>query len=234
MIVKQYSTPQATAEGIITELLIPLLNQGIGSFAVSGGSTPKLLFELMGSPAYRDRIKWDNLRLYWVDERCVPPTDIESNYGMTVKALDIKALPLDIEHIYRIQGEQDPEREAERYTALVKEQLPLSPKGLPIFDLILLGIGDDGHTSSIFPHQMRLLEETIPYVVAQSPKGQNRICLTGQTILEARAVAFHAVGAGKQEILRQIVSLSPQSKAYPSSYFAEQRADILLYTDQAI
>ncbi len=234
MIIRSFSNPQATAIAVITELIAPKLSAGICSLAVSGGSTPRLLFELMASPEYRDTLHWENLRLYWVDERCVPPSDEQSNYGMTVQALGLDTLPLLPEHIYRIKGENDPQEEAQAYTSLVERNLSHNEAGLPVFDLILLGIGDDGHTSSIFPHQMHWLLERTPYVVAQHPNGQNRICLTGQTILAAREVAFHTVGAGKREILRQIAQHLPESKIYPSSYFNEMRSDILLYTDQTI
>lgn len=234
MIIRSYSNPEEVSRRIIEDLLIPQLSQGTLSLAVSGGSTPKLLFELMASDSYRPHINWANLRLYWVDERCVPPTDEQSNYGMTAKALSLDELPLVPEHVYRIQGENNPQEEAQRYTQLVLEQLAQNEEGLPVFDLILLGIGDDGHTSSIFPHQMHWLEERCPYVVAQHPGGQNRICLTGATILAAKQLAFHAVGAGKQAILQQIQHNSPEAEAYPSTYFARRREDTLLYTDQTI
>lgn len=234
MIIKTYIDAQATAKAIINEVLIPSLQQGLLSLAVSGGSTPKLLFELMASDEYRTQLKWDNLHLYWVDERCVPPTDEQSNYGMTAKALALDTLPLPSDQVYRIKGEDTPEIEAQRYTDLVTESLSSGKNGLPSFDLIILGIGDDGHTSSIFPHQMHWLESTTPYVVSQHPNGQNRICLTGQTILAAKQLIFHACGANKREILQEIQSLSPSAKAYPSTYFAEQRPDLVLYTDQTL
>lgn len=234
MIIKTYTDAQATAKAIINELLIPSLQQGQLSLAVSGGSTPKLLFELMASEKYREQIKWQNLHLYWVDERCVPPTDQQSNYGMTAQALALDSLPLPSNQVYRIKGESEPELEAQRYTELVNNNLSFGDNGLPSFGLIILGIGDDGHTSSIFPHQMHWLDVKTPYVVSQHPSGQNRICLTGQTILAAKRLIFHACGANKREILQQIQSLSPSAKAYPSTYFAEHRPDLILYTDQTL
>lgn len=234
MILKQYNDPKATALGVIDELLIPMLTEGVISLAVSGGSTPKQLFELMASDEYRDKIRWENLRLYWVDERCVPPSSEQSNYGMTAQALGLDTLPLSSEHIFRIKGENEPSEEAERYTQLVKTQLGQGGEDLPLFDLILLGIGDDGHTSSIFPHQMELLDSTSPYVVAHSPVGQARICLTGRTILAAKVLAFHAVGSNKRDILHQIYHAQPEAVAYPADYFAKHRKDILLFTDQEI
>lgn len=234
MIIRTYDNPTQTAIAIIEELIAPRLAQGTCTLAVSGGSTPRLLFELMASESYRNILRWENLRLYWVDERCVDPTDEQSNYGMTAKALMLDTLPLAQEHIYRIKGENDPQAEARAYTELVEQTLPCNEDGLPVFDLILLGIGDDGHTSSIFPHQMHWLMERTPYVVAQHPSGQNRICLTGQTILAAKELAFHAVGEGKREILRQIELHEPEARVYPSAYFNELRSDTLLYTDQKI
>lgn len=231
MDIRSFKDGQATAEGLINELIIPQTQAGPFTLAVSGGSTPKLLFELMANDVYRNQIKWANLFLYWVDERCVPPTDEQSNYGMTAKALDLVHLPLPAEQVFRIHGEEIPELEAKRYTALVEANLPKSADGLPQFDLVILGIGDDGHTSSIFPHQMHWLEERTPYVVAQHPGGQDRICLTGQTILAAKQLVFHAGGAAKAALLKQIIEQAPESKAYPSAYFVRHRADVVLYTD---
>ena len=162
MNIHSFKDAVATAEGIINELIIPQTKAGKFTLAVSGGSTPRQLFELMAGDTYRNQIEWSNLFLYWVDERCVPPTDEQSNYGMTAKALRLETLPLPKEQIFRIQGEDDPKEEDERYTALVEQNLPKAVSGLPQFDLIILGIGDDGHTSSIFPHQMYWIDERTP------------------------------------------------------------------------
>lgn len=232
MKIRHYDEAEATARAIIEEVFVQGTADGALSVAVSGGSTPRMLFELMASEEYRTRIAWENLHLYWVDERCVPPTDPQSNYGMTRAAL-LDHVPMPVDQIYRIEGERQPEKEAIRYTELVQTHLPHVGK-LPQLDVVILGIGDDGHTSSIFPHQMRLLEVQTPYVVAQSPAGQWRVCMTGPTILAARRVLFHAVGAGKRTILQQIHSGAPESLAYPSSYFVREREDIELFTDQRL
>lgn len=233
MILKHFDTPKLVAEAIIRELLVPGTKVDAFHLAVSGGSTPRLLFELMAQEPYIGEIEWSNLHLYWVDERCVLPTDADSNYGMTKQAM-LDRVPLREEQIYRIIGEEDPEQEASRYTDFVKQNLPRTTKGLPIFDLILLGMGDDGHTSSIFPHQMRLLETPTPYVVATHLSGQKRIALTGPTILAAKQIVFHAVGDVKGKILSEISSRAPHAQAYPSTYILEHREDIVFYTDQMI
>lgn len=226
---------QATAEAVAKTLAEDLFVQELGKaplhLAVSGGSTPRALFELLVSPEFIHRIRWEHLHLYWVDERCVPPTDEQSNYGMTEQAM-LRTAPIPAHQVHRIQGEAEPQGEAERYTQLVCSQLPTTAEGLPIFDAIILGIGDDGHTSSIFPHQMELLSEGQPYEVAEHPtSGQKRICLTGQTILQAKRLLFHAVGAGKATILGQIQQGAEGSEAYPSTYIAQHRPDTLLYTN---
>lgn len=234
MIIKQYDSPTAVAESIIEEFFVKDVLSSPIHIAISGGNTPKALFELMASPRYREGICWEYLHLYWVDERCVPPTDEQSNYGMTREAL-LRHVPIPPTQIHRIHGEAVPDIEAQRYTALVKECVPTSTaEALPQFDLILLGIGDDGHTSSIFPHQLDLLEEHTPYVTATSPNGQKRVCLTGPTILSGKRVVFHAVGASKSAVLQDIISQTPQARAYPSTYIAHKRSDIELFTDQQV
>ncbi len=232
MNIKSYTDAQQVARAVAEDFFVAGTSTGAYHLAVSGGSTPKALFELLATPEYVERVVWEHLHLYWVDERCVPPTDAQSNYGMTYEAL-LAHVPVPEHQIHRMRGEDDPEGEALRYTELVRSLLP-TRRGIPAFDAILLGIGDDGHTSSIFPHQMRLLEIPTPFVVATHPSGQRRICMTGPTILEARRVAFHAVGAGKRAILSQIHESTPESYAYPAAYFARSRADLELYTDQVL
>lgn len=232
MIVHHHADALATARAIAQEIFVRGTQSAPLHIAVSGGSTPRMLFELMASPEWRERICWANIHLYWVDERCVPPTDPQSNYGMTADSL-LRHVPLPQAQIHRIHGEVTPEGEALRYTQLVCSQLPPC-QGLPTFDVVILGIGDDGHTSSIFPHQMHLLQEATPYVVATHPSGQQRICLTGPTIAVARRVLYHAVGASKRPILQAIISQSPESQAYPAAYLARERTDIELFTDQAL
>ncbi len=236
MTLRTYSNPSEVAKALIQSVFIEDLARGQMNLAISGGSTPKLLFELMAQEPYRSAINWSNLHIYWVDERCVPPTDKESNYLMTAEAL-LKHVPIPNEQIHRIQGEaEDIQAEAKRYTSLVEAQLPLSEaEQLPCFDIILLGLGDDGHTSSIFPSEMHLLEEKTPYVVATNPySGQKRIALTGQTILQAKRLIVHSVGSGKQAVLQDVVAQNQRSMSYPSAYFFRHRADLELYTDQLL
>ena len=124
------------------------------NIAVSGGSTPALMFDLWANE-YADITPWGRMKLYWVDERCVPPEDSDSNYGM-MRSLLLGIVPIPYENVFRIRGEEKPVKEAARYSELVDRQVP-KKNGWPEFDIVLLGAGEDGHTSSIFPGQEALL-----------------------------------------------------------------------------
>ena len=134
---------------------------------------------------------------------------------MTEETL-LRHVPIPESQVHRIAGEKDPEREAKDYSWLVGSELPFDGE-YPIFDVVILGLGDDGHTSSIFPHQMELLETDQPYAVGVSPRGQKRVAMTGPTILAAKKLLFHATGQKKAPILRAIASSAPEADRYPAT-----------------
>lgn len=223
-------TARAVAELILSKakekhkLSLPL------NIAISGGSTPKLLFTLLASE-YSDSIPWHFVRLFWVDERCVPPTHAESNFGMTYQTL-LKHVPIHEANVFRMQGEDDPQKEASRYQALLEKELPIKD-GYPQFDLILLGMGDDGHTASIFPNDMNLLDSELAVSIGIHPdSGQKRITLTGPAIQHAKQVVFLITGESKTEILHQIIQKEPTSKLYPASYVHSISGEIDYYLDK--
>ena len=123
------------------------------NLALSGGETAKHMFSLWVDE-YKDKIDWNNIRFFWVDERCVPPTSPDSNYGHANRLL-FTPLRIQADHIHRIKGENEPGTEAMRYSWVVKEFLPLFNQ-MPTFDCIILGVGEDSHTASIFPTTMEL------------------------------------------------------------------------------
>src|SRR6185312_7228961 len=133
--------------------------RGRARVAISGGSTPKPTFQLLGDPAqpWRARMPWHRLELFWVDERCVPPDHPDSNYRMTREALLDRA-PLTPAQIHRMEGELDPEEGAARYESGLRNAFRLEGAEAPVFDLIQLGMGTDGHTASLFPHTSALHE----------------------------------------------------------------------------
>ena len=118
--------------------------------ALSGGSTPKHLYSLLASPDYRNQIPWNNVQLFWGDERCVPPDHPGSNFRMAQEAL-LSRIQIPAENIHRMHGEQEPQDAAAEYEKELQIFFGLKSGALPRFDLILLGIGEDGHTASLFP-----------------------------------------------------------------------------------
>ena len=212
--VKVFTDPAEVAvafAGYLSELVASLPEIHI---ALSGGSTPKILFdELAGN--YTQRIDWSKIHLYWGDERCVPPSHPDSNYGMTERHL-ISRVPIPKENIHRILGEENPEMEASRYSVLLEENLNLVGTW-PVLDLVILGMGADGHTASIFPNQMHLINSDQICEVAKHPEsGQPRITLTGGVINQAARVAFLVTGSEKAPKIQQILTHSGSWEDYPA------------------
>lgn len=182
--------------------------------ALSGGSTPKRLFQHLAKN-YAQAVPWERLHLWWGDERCVPPDDSESNYRMTHQFL-ISQVEIPQANIHRIHGESVPEEEAKRYAQEIREHVP-EGNGLPRFDLVMLGMGDDGHTASIFPNQIYLLEDEALTAVATHPvSGQQRITFTGQLLSHAAYVAFLVTGPKKAGRAAQILGGRPGARQLPA------------------
>ena len=183
--------------------------------ALSGGSTPKEVFDVLASD-YGAILDWSKIHFYWGDERCVPPTDEQSNYKMTVEHLFSK-IQAPEGNIHRILGESDSTREAMRYANLLEIHLD-RVGGVPQFDLVLLGMGDDGHTASIFSHQLELWEADDHCVVATHPdSGQKRVSVNGKVINTAKEVVFLVTGAAKAEKVDEIHNQRDGYGQYPAS-----------------
>jgi len=185
--------------------------------ALSGGSTPKILFELLADE-YDEDIDWGKIHFWWGDERCVPPTDEESNYKMTKERL-FDDVDIHEFNIHRVLGENDPEQEGARYSKEIIDHLP-QVNGRPQFDLIMLGMGNDGHTASIFPHQMELLESKEICGIATHPEsGQKRVTLNGPVIKNAADICFLVTGEGKAEKVEEIFNQKEGYRSYPAAHF---------------
>lgn len=186
--------------------------------AISGGNTPKLLFELL-SKHYKTTIPWNNIRFYWVDERCVAPEHKESNYGV-FKNLLINNIDINKNQIERMIGENNPSEEVLRYSSILSSQL-FFKNGAPVFDIIILGMGDDGHTASIFPNQLHLLDSQNFCEVGEHPiSGQKRVTLTSKVINNAKEIYFLVTGKNKAQILKEIIHKQGNYKQYPSAHIA--------------
>ena len=208
--------------------------RGVARIAISGGSTPKSMFQLLADPAqpYLNDIPWARLQLFWVDERCVPPDNPESNYGMT-KAAMLDKVPLPDANIHRMEGELDPEEAASRYESEIRNTFKLEGAQTPTFDLILLGLGPDGHTASLFPHTEGLNEMArivIPNHVIQ--KETWRITLTWPVIVQGREVAFLIEGKEKQEMVRTVFTGGYDPDTYPAQLIRPASGSLTLLLDQ--
>ncbi len=201
--------------------------------ALSGGSTPALFFQKLASAPYRENIAWQNVHFFWSDERCVPPDDSDSNYGMTKNyLLDHVAIP--VENIHRIFGENAPQDEAKRYASEINQWLPRVQNGWPEFDWILLGMGTDGHTASIFPGLDVLEDRTHICAVATHPEiGQKRITLTLPAINQAKRITFLVTGINKAPVIAQILCADQVNMLLPASFVKPDSGILEWYLDQA-
>lgn len=201
------------------------------TIALSGGSTPKSLFDYWAAN-HVDDIDWKSLYLFWGDDRCVPPTDEQSNYKMTKDHL-LDFVPIPEENIFRVKGEDDPATEAKRYAKVLETELE-TVDGIPSFDIVILGMGDDGHTASIFPHEMNLWDNKEFCVVATHPEsGQKRVSLTGDVINNAKRVAFLVTGANKAEKVEKIIGSQNEVKdIYPAARVNPTSGNLVWFLDK--
>jgi 6-phosphogluconolactonase len=189
--------------------------RGIARVAISGGNTPKETFQTLATHWRASRgTPLEQVQLFWVDERCVPPDNAESNYRMTREAL-LDAIAIPPGNVFRIEGELPPEEAAARYESVIREQFRLEGAETPRFDVIQLGMGDDGHTASLFPHTEALHELGRIAVANHVPQKDTwRVTLTWPVINNGRHVFFLVEGAEKAPVLADVFlgKYDPESK----------------------
>lgn len=201
--------------------------------ALSGGHTPKAFFEVLAAPPYGDSLPWDKVVFYWGDERCVPPDNDESNFKMTDLSL-LSRIKIPEANIRRVLGETPPEKEAVRYAKEIKDNIPPGGNGFPRFDWILLGMGDDGHTASLFPGAPTLKEREKICVVATHPQtGQKRVSITFPVIDNADRVSFLVAGSEKEPVLKEILNKGSRPLPYPASMVHPTDGVLEWYVDKA-
>jgi 6-phosphogluconolactonase len=198
--------------------------------AISGGSTPRLLYEIV-SQDFSTALDWSRVHFFWVDERCVPANDPESNYGTANSALFSK-IAIPHENLHPIHGTEDPLNEIVRYTGEILSIVPCN-KNFPVFDLILLGLGNDGHTASIFPGQLNLFETNSICTVTQHPETkQKRITLTGPVINNASEIVFLVTGNQKAEKVKSIIHDEIESLHFPAKKIVPVNGNLSWYLDK--
>ncbi|HUL23521.1 MAG TPA: 6-phosphogluconolactonase [Thermodesulfobacteriota bacterium] len=191
--------------------------------AISGGSTPRRLYVLLGSDAYRHQVDWQHVHLFWVDERCVPKEDEASNFRMAYDPL-LSKVALPDKNIHRIKGEEAPDKAARDYEEEMRRFFGESER--PRFDLILLGMGEDGHTASLFPGS-KSLEETVRLAIPvylEGPK-KNRITLTLPVLNNADQILFLVSGPSKAAVLSEILGDGEKKKRFPAGMIRPARGN---------
>ncbi len=217
---------KAAAEFIVELAETAVEDRTIFTLALSGGSTPRLLYEYLAKEEFARRMPWEHMHVFWGDERCVSPDHPDSNFALAFESLISKA-PLPSENVHRVPTEGElPKTAAREYERSLREFFQDAardrmPMAFPAFDLILLGLGKDGHTASLFPGEP-VLEEKTRWVVAVAGTSASpavpRVTLTFPVINQARCVLFLASGSDKRDVFQEILN-SPESAAqqYPAA-----------------
>lgn len=183
-----------------------IAKDGRFTVALSGGNTPRMMFEFLASEEFRGQVDWAKVQIFWSDERTVPPTDPESNYGMARRELLIR-IPIPQGNVHRMEAEkQSIGRAAHEYEEVLRKYLDLDDRGFPRFHLIFLGLGKDGHTASLFPGE-RVSRQTSRWVSTPIVEKLNvrRMTLTLPVLDAASRVVFLVVGPEKADILRDVL-----------------------------
>jgi 6-phosphogluconolactonase len=202
--------------------------------ALSGGSTPRTLYLLLASPLFRDQIDWSRAFVFWGDERGVPPDNPESNYRMAREAL-LFHVPIPAAQVFRMRGEAaDPAAAAALYEQDMRRAFALAPGEQPRFDLILLGLGSDGHTASLFPHTPALHVADRLVVANRVEKlGATRITLTAPAINNAKQVVFLVAGADKADALAAVLEGPRSPDDLPAQLIAPTHGEVHWLVDRA-
>lgn len=203
--------------------------------ALSGGTTPRTLYETLATPEWKGRFNWSRIFFLFGDERCVPPEHPESNFA-TVQATLFQPLGIHPDHIYRMKGEaQDPLAAAQDYEEVLRRLTNCVAPEIPRIDVILLGLGEDGHTASLFPETGALHERTRAVTVGQAPTGiRTRLTMSLGVLNRATVVLFLVSGSSKAPIVRTILHpQSPSDRTLPAAMVAPETGRLMWMLDRS-
>ena len=218
----------ALADYFVAVAADSISSRGQFSVALSGGNSPKKLYELLASPAFKDRIDWNKVHFFFGDERYVPATDPQSNYLMAKKAL-LEPLELSFKQVFPINTTLSPEEAAEAYTTDINYYFAGTDAR---FDLVLLGLGDNSHTASLFPHTPVLHDKTASaQAVFLEDQQVFRITLTAPLINQAYHIAFLVYGEGKAVAVHHIIEDKTDIENYPAQLIKPQSGDLQWFLD---
>ncbi len=227
---------RAVAERFVELSRDRIASGGRFSVALSGGTTPRRVYELLAGEEFSARVEWPKVQIFFGDERCVPPDDAESNYRMARESL-LSRIAVPAQNVHRMTGEGEPAASARLYEDELRSSFGVGAsetEGLPRFDLVMLGMGDDGHTASLFPGSPALQEHEAWVVANRVEKlGTYRLTLTAPVINNAAHVLFVVTGAGKAERLREVLEGPRDPLRLPSQLISPSRGALDWYIDQA-
>ncbi len=208
--------------------------KGRFTVALSGGSTPQVLYKYLSLPPIRSEIPWGGIHIFWGDERMVPPDHPDSNFRMANEIL-LKKVPIPDENIFAMpMKETDPDRAAEMYEAAIHDCFDPDEDEIPVFDLILLGIGEDGHTASLFPQTAALNEEDAWVAKNYVPKlDKTRLTLTFPLINQAKNIFFLASGEKKAPVIQGLLSSTQPAMHYPAAKVKPVSGKLSYFIDEA-
>ena len=227
-VIRIFQSPAELAEefasDIVSGIMAAFHKERHFTIALSGGTTPKTLFSVLAEE-FNGSIPWKNVHFFWGDERCVTPENQQSNYKMAKQYL-LDKINIPQTNIHRILGENDPGKESDRYAHEIKDFVKLR-NGIPSFDLIMLGMGLDGHIASIFPDQPALLKSDKVCEVSVHPVTmQKRITLTGKVLNNAAVLAFMVTGKSKAFLVSEILSKAKEADYYPAAHIAPENGKL--------
>jgi 6-phosphogluconolactonase len=260
-VIQVFSSPElladAVAQHIVTSAAEAISSRGRFTLVLAGGSTPRAAYSRLATHDSRLKLDWQRTHVLWGDERCVPPDDLRSNYRMAKEAL-LDRVPIPADQIHRIRGEDEPEKAAAEYEDVLRSLLGCHPErsegaGTPLpvntsrsgsfaslrmttgLDLVLLGLGEDGHTASLFPGQAAV-HETVRWVVAvPAPDGTMwRVTMTPAVLNSASNVTFVVSGAGKALRLKQVLEGPYTPDLLPAQAIRPAQGRLTWMVDQAV
>jgi 6-phosphogluconolactonase len=224
------SLSRAAADLFVQEAITAVAERGLFTVALSGGHTPSPTYRHLATSPWRDQTPWDKIHVFWGDERCVPITDACSNARMAYETL-LNHVPVNPDHVHPIRCSGDPKSGGNRYEQLLQAQLPANT---PALDLVFLGLGQNGHTASLFPYSPAL-EEKSRWAMDVYVDEQHlyRVTLTPTLINAARTVVFLVTGLEKAEVLRLVLMGPRDYRKLPAQRIDPKRGRLIWMVDRA-
>jgi 6-phosphogluconolactonase len=222
---------QKAAEMFVDTAGESIRDHGRFMVALSGGSTPNKMYAILATRNHTDKIEWENVHIFWGDERCVPPDHPDNNFRMARQAF-LDHIPIPPGNIHRIPGELEPHSAAEMYARDLRTSFMLQGNDPPRFDLIFLGMGTDGHTASLFPNTTAVNDQKNLVAANFVPKLEAwRITLTARTINAAANVVFLASGSDKSQTLERVLNGPRKPRFFPSQLIDPTSGKLLWMLD---